>query len=66
MGRPIRHLPEREDGHWHLVELTSRTFQRRHLLRPTSWLVRRIVGILARAQRLTGVIIHEVIVLMLL
>ena len=63
MGRPLRHLPEREDGKWQLVEYTSRTFQRRLLLTPGMRFVRLFIGLIARAQRLTGVLVHEVIVL---
>jgi hypothetical protein len=59
VGRPLRYLPPRDDDRWHLVELTSRTVQRRYLLHPSPKLVRRTVGILARAQRLTGARVHD-------
>ncbi len=60
MGRPLRYLPPRDDDRWNPVEITSRTVQRRYLLRPHPRLARRTVGILARAQRLTGVRVHDV------
>jgi REP element-mobilizing transposase RayT len=49
MPRKLRHLPEPA-----LVEVTCRTIQGRFLLRPCAKLNDRVVGILARAQRRTG------------
>ena len=43
---------------WCPVEVTLRTVGRRLLLRPSTRLTLRINGILARAQRLTGVRVH--------
>mgnify|MGYP001824032533 CR=1 FL=1 len=67
MGRPLRYLPPSErDGEgdgWHLVEITSRTVQSRHLLRPGSKLNRLVLGCLGRAQRQTGVRIHDFVFL---
>jgi REP element-mobilizing transposase RayT len=44
-----------------LVEVTCRTVQGRFLLRPSPELNRRIVGVLGRAQRLTGLRLHAVV-----
>jgi len=49
MPRKLRHLPEPA-----LVEVTCRTIHGRLLLRPSPKLNHRIVGILARAQKRTG------------
>jgi len=59
MGRRLRFIPP--DGS--LVEITNRTIQGRHLLRPSVDLNRLLVGVLGRAQRLFGVRIHALIVL---
>lgn len=53
MGRPLRYIPSDE-----LVEVTCRTIQSRMLLRPSEELRRRVLGVLGRAQRLTGIRIH--------
>ncbi len=49
MPRKLRYIPEEA-----LVEITCRAIQRRFLLRPSRPLNEMIVGVLARAQRLTG------------
>jgi hypothetical protein len=51
MGRPHRFV-DNESG---IVELTSRCVHGRFLMRPSSEINDRIVGIIGRAQRLTGV-----------
>ena len=51
MGRPHRFV-DNESG---IVELTSRCVQGRFLMRPSSQVNDRILGIIGRAQRLTGV-----------
>ncbi len=51
--RRLRFLPA-----GHLVEVTCRTIQERHLLRPSPALNEIVVGILGRAQRRTGLPIH--------
>ena len=53
MGRNLRHV--RPDK---LVEITCRTMQSRLLLRPSPELRERILGVLGRAQRQTGIEIH--------
>lgn len=45
------------------VEITCRTAQGRHLMRPSPELNRRIVGVLGRAQRRTGMVVHAVVVM---
>jgi REP element-mobilizing transposase RayT len=45
------------------VEITCRTVQGRHLMRPSPELNRRIVGVLGRAQRQTGMVVHAVVVM---
>lgn len=57
MGRPLRAIRPQK-----LVEITCRTVQGRFLLRPSPELNRRIVGVLGRAQRLTGLKLHAVVV----
>lgn len=57
MGYPLRWTPPDETG-WCPVEVTLRTVGRRLLLRPSPKLTLRINGILARAQKLTGVRVH--------
>jgi REP element-mobilizing transposase RayT len=59
MGRRLRFIPP--DGS--LVEITNRTIQGRHLLRPSVDLNRLLVGVLGRAQRLFGVRLHALVVL---
>ena len=53
MGRKPRHLPESAYGR-SLAELTTRTIQGRYLLRPSGTLNQIAIGILARAQKLSG------------
>lgn len=55
MGRPIRYIRPQK-----LVEITCRTVQGRFLLRPSTELNRRVLGVLGRAQRLTGMKLHAV------
>ena len=49
MPRPLRFVPERS-----LVEITTRTFQGRMLLRPSPELTDIILGIIGKAQELYG------------
>ncbi len=49
MARKLRYIPEES-----LVEVTVRTVQGRFLLRPSAKLKERIVGVLAKAQAVTG------------
>lgn len=58
MPRPLRWIPPDE-----LVEITCSTVQGRALLRPGEEANRRILGVLGRAQRRTGLVLHAVIVL---
>ena len=53
MGRPLRFVPSGS-----LVEITTRTLHERLLLAPVSPLPEITLGVLGRAQRLTGVEIH--------
>jgi hypothetical protein len=53
MPRPLRFVPERA-----LVEITTRTFQGRLLLRPSPDLTDIILGIIGKAQELYGMTIH--------
>lgn len=55
MGRPHRFL----DNDTGIVELTSRCLQGRFLMRPSSEVNDRILGIIGRAQRLTGVRLYS-------
>ena len=57
MGREPRHLPMCTQGR-SLVELTTRTIQGRYLLCPSGTLNLITIGILARAQKLTGAQVH--------
>jgi hypothetical protein len=57
MGRYPRYLPPTERGRT-LVEITCRVTQGRALLRPSTKLNRRIIGVVGRAQRLYGPRIH--------
>ena len=59
MGRDVRYLPRPGST----VELTQRTIQGRFLLRPDGRLNELVVGILAKAQAVTGLRIHAVVVL---
>ncbi len=54
MGRRLRFIPTGGS----LVEVTSRTLQGRHLLRPSRKLNRMILGVLGRAQRKYPVDVH--------
>jgi REP element-mobilizing transposase RayT len=58
MGRCIRFIPE-----GHLVETTLRTIHGRLLLKPTPAITRIVSGIIARAQRLSGMEVHMVVVM---
>lgn len=53
MGRPLRKIRPKK-----LVEITCRTVQGRFLLRPSPELNQRVLGVLGRAQRRTGLEIH--------
>jgi REP element-mobilizing transposase RayT len=53
MGRPLRYIRPGK-----LVEITCRTMQSRLLLRPSPELKKRVLGVLGRAQRQTGIEIH--------
>jgi hypothetical protein len=53
MARPLRYVPEKS-----LVEVTTRTFQGRLLLRPSPELTDIILGIVGKAQALYGMTIH--------
>lgn len=58
MPRPLRWIPPGQ-----MVEITCRTLQGRAFLRPGDEANRRIVGVLGRAQRRSGLTIHAVTVL---
>ena len=58
MSRPLRFVPERS-----LVEVTTRTFQGRLLLRPSPELTDIILGIIGKAQALYGMTIHAFVFL---
>lgn len=58
MSRKLRHIHPHQ-----LVEVTCRTFQGRYLLAPSQELNRRLLGVLGRAQRRTGMKIHAFAVL---
>lgn len=45
------------------MEITARTVQGRHLMRPSPELNRIVVGVIGRAQRRTGMTIHAVVVM---
>src|SRR5512138_1439500 len=53
MSRPLRFIPENS-----LVEITTRTFQGRLLLRPSPELTDIILGIVGKAQSIYGMVIH--------
>lgn len=61
MGRPLRYIPEGGS----LVEVTTRTIQGRYLLRPDDRgrVNETVIGVLGRAQRLTGLSIIAVSVM---
>jgi REP element-mobilizing transposase RayT len=56
MARPLRRIRPKK-----LVEITCRTMQGRFLLKPSPELNRRVVGVLGRAQRQTGLALHAVV-----
>jgi hypothetical protein len=58
MSRPLRFVPENS-----LVEITTRTFQGRLLLRPSPELTDIILGIIGKAQVLYGMTIHAFVFL---
>jgi len=58
MPRPLRFVPEHS-----LVEITTRTFQGRLLLRPSPELTDIIFGIIGKAQELYGMTIHAFVFL---
>ena len=58
MPRPLRFVPEHS-----LVEITTRTFQGRLLLRPSPELTDIILGIIGKAQDLYGMTIHAFVFL---
>src|SRR5512137_2844498 len=58
MPRPLRFVPENS-----LVEVTTRTFQGRLLLRPSPELTDIILGIIGKAQALYGMTIHAFVFL---
>jgi len=58
MSRPLRFIPEHC-----LVEITTRTFQGRLLLRPSSELTDIVLGIVGKAQALYGMTIHAFVFL---
>ncbi len=61
MGRPLRYIPEGGS----LVEVTTRTIQGRYLLRPDDRgrVNETVIGVLGRAQRLTGLSVVAVSVM---
>ena len=59
MSRSLRYLPRPGA----LVELTVRTIQRRYLLRPGPRLNQLVVGVLAHAQKATGMRLHALAVM---
>jgi hypothetical protein len=58
MSRPLRFVPENS-----LVEITTRTFQGRLLLRPSPELTDIILGVIGKAQALYGMTIHAFVFL---
>jgi hypothetical protein len=58
MARPVRFIPKRG-----LVEVTTRTFQGRFLLRPSPELNDLVLGVIGRAQSLFEMIIHAFVVM---
>jgi hypothetical protein len=59
MPRSLRHVPAPGT----LVEVTTRTVHGRLLLKPTPPINQAILGVLGRAQRLYGMVVHLVVVL---
>jgi hypothetical protein len=58
MPRPLRFVPEKS-----IVEVTTRTFQGRLLLRPSPELTDIVLGIIGKAQALYGMTIHAFVFL---
>ncbi len=58
MSRPLRFIPENS-----LVEVTTRTFQGRLLLKPSAELTDIILGIIGKAQALYGMTVHTFVFL---
>jgi REP element-mobilizing transposase RayT len=58
MARRLRYIPE-----GHMVEVTARTIQGRHLLLPTPELTDIILGVLGRAQARFSMVIHAFVFL---
>ncbi len=59
MGRDPRYLPRPGA----LVEITAKTAQNRYLFRPGPCFNERFIGVLAKAQEVTGMAIHAVVVM---
>ena len=59
MPRPLRFLP----APGALVEVTTRTIQGRHLLQPTPSINQALLGVLGRAQKMYGMVVHFAVVL---
>lgn len=55
--RDLRHLPRAGS----LVEITNKTIQDRYLFRPSERLNRRLAGVLAKAQDVTGMCVHAAV-----
>jgi hypothetical protein len=58
MPRPLRFVPDKS-----LVEITTRTFQGRILLKPSAELTDLLLGIIGKAQNLYGMTIHAFVFL---
>jgi hypothetical protein len=59
MPRPLRFVPAPGT----LIEVTTRTIQGRLLLRPTPPINQAVLGVLGRAQRMYGMVVHFAVVL---
>lgn len=59
MPRPLRYLPAPGT----LVEVTTRTVQGRMLLQPAPTINQAVLGVLGRAQRIYGMVVHFAVVL---
>lgn len=59
MPRPLRYVPAPGT----LIEVTTRTVQGRLLLQPTPPVNKALLGVLGRAQRIYGMVVHCVVVL---
>lgn len=59
MSRPLRYVPTPGT----LVEVTTRTVQGRLLLQPTPAVNQAVLGVIGRAQRIYGMVVHFVVVL---